>query len=224
MSTESFLITNFLFIFAALLPIINPLGLMTFFVTMTANNSEPEKYFLARRATLYCFLLLLGSIYVGGYVLSFFGVSLPVIQLAGGILIAMTAWRILNDDAIERPVVMADLAPSEHKELLKQRAFYPLTFPLTVGPGAISVAITLGATLSGKTIVEKFTLLPLAGVSAVAPLSAITWVCLRYADKLLRIFSKTASVVILRLTAFILLCLGIQIIWTAFIRLLEPLL
>lgn len=218
----SLFVSKFLFVAAALLPIINPPGLVPFFISLTAHNTQPQRAFLARRIALYCFLLLLGSMYVGGFVLSFFGVSLPVVQLSGGLLITFAAWRMLNDAPAEASPGVETI---ENREVLKQRAFYPLTFPLTVGPGSISVAITVGASLSsaGRGL-EKFAVAPLAAVVAVAAISLLTWWCLTHADKLMRYLGRTGSVVFLRLTAFILLCLGVQIIWEGFSGLVEPLL
>ncbi|MFC3532863.1 MarC family protein [Vogesella facilis] len=214
--------SKFLFVAAALLPIINPPGLVPFFISMTSHNSQVQRAFLARRIAIYCFLLLLGSMYIGGFVLSFFGVSLPVVQISGGLLITIAAWRMLNDNPAENTPGVAEL---ENRETLKQRAFYPLTFPMTVGPGSISVAITVGASLtsSGKALV-KFTVAPLAAVAAVSVTCLLIWWCLLHADKFLRYLGQTGAVVFLRLTAFILLCLGVQIIWEGFSGLVEPLL
>ncbi|WP_246211286.1 MarC family protein [Vogesella oryzae] len=218
----SLLASKFLFVAAALLPIINPPGLVPFFISLTAHNTPAQRAFLARRIAIYCFLLLLGSMYIGGFVLSFFGVSLPVVQLSGGLLITFAAWRMLNDNPAENT---PDVNQLENREALKQRAFYPLTFPMTVGPGSISVAITVGASLTstGKALV-KFTVAPLAAVAAVAVTCLLIWWCLLHADKFMRYLGQTGAVVFLRLTAFILLCLGVQIMWEGFSGLVEPLL
>lgn len=218
----SLFVSKYLFVLAALLPIINPPGLVPFFISLTSHNSNAQRAFLARRIAIYCFLLLLGSMYIGGVVLEFFGVSLPVVQVSGGLLITIAAWRMLNDAPAE---TSPQLAQGEHREALKQRAFYPLTFPLTVGPGSISVAITIGASLTGTgSALARYTIAPVASLAAVATICLAIWVCLRNADKLFRYLGQTGSVVFLRLTAFILLCLGVQIIWLGLSGLLEPLL
>ena len=215
-------VTKYLFVLAALLPIINPPGLVPFFISLTSHNSNAQRSFLARRITMYCFLLLVGSMYIGGVVLEFFGVSIPVVQVSGGLLITFAAWRMLNDAPAESSPNMDAV---EQHDALKQRAFYPLTFPLTVGPGSISVAITIGAALTGKgTAVERYTIAPIASLAAIATICLAVWVCLRNADKLFRYMGKTGSVVFMRLTAFILLCLGVQIVWLGVSGLLEPLL
>ncbi|MFK7090934.1 MarC family protein [Chromobacterium violaceum] len=217
MQLLSTFITKFLFVMAALLPIMNPPGLVPIFISMTARNTPQQRRYLARRIAIYCALLLVGSMFVGGYVLSFFGVSLPVVQMSGGLLITFAAWRMLNDTPAESSQPSAEQARVDSQAELKQRAFYPLTFPLTVGPGSVSVAITIGATLtgSGKGLV-RFVISPIAGLSAVLVGSTLVYLCYANADKLLRYLGQTGSVVFLRLSAFILLCLGVQIMWDGF--------
>ncbi|OWY40536.1 antibiotic resistance protein MarC [Xenophilus sp. AP218F] len=216
MLLPSIFFTKFLFVMAALLPIMNPPGLVPIFISMTARNSPQQRRFLARRIALYCALLLVGSMYVGGFVLSFFGVSLPVVQMSGGLLITFAAWRMLNDTPAESSQPSSEPAHTDNHAELKQRAFYPLTFPLTVGPGSISVAITIGATLTGPAAgdgITRFVIGPLAGAVAVLASSVLVYLCYAHADKLLRYLGQTGSVVFLRLSAFILLCLGVQIMW-----------
>ncbi|WP_293765311.1 MarC family protein [uncultured Aquitalea sp.] len=225
MPLVSLFISKYLFVVAALLPIINPPGLVPIFISMTARNTREQRAYLARRIAIYCFLLLLGSMYVGSFVLEFFGVSLPVVQLSGGLIISMAAWRMLNDNPAESTQPSSEPVRQENKDELKQRAFYPLTFPLTVGPGSVSVSITVGASMivSGKPVV-KFVLVPMASLAAVLSLSVLVYMCYRHADRLLGYLGQTGSVVFLRLSAFILMCLGVQIMWEGAEQLLVELL
>ena len=132
---------------AALLPIVNPLGAAPVYLAKTIDLTASEHADLARRVALNCFILLLASLLIGAYVLDFFGLSVPIVHLAGGLLVCSLAWSLLHqpDEPIEwvheaaNPIVRPDL---------RSRAFYPLTMPLTVGPGSISVAITIGANQS----------------------------------------------------------------------------
>ncbi|WP_280954669.1 MarC family protein [Paludibacterium denitrificans] len=163
MELLSIFASKFLFVVAALLPLINPPGLVPIFISLTVHNTPQQRKYLALRIAMYCFLLLLGSMYVGTFVLSFFGVSLPVVQLSGGLLITIAARRMLNDTPAENNQPSSAPARSENRDQLKQRAFFPLTFPLTVGPGSISVAITVGASLTGSgQALVKYTIAPLA--------------------------------------------------------------
>ena len=131
---------------ATLLPIINPLVGAPIFMAMTGDNRRLIGR-MARRVGLNCFFLLAGSLFIGGYVLEFFGVSIPAVRVAGGILVGSTAWRLLNDSGQDD--LRRSLATAAEEDLLDReiarRSFLPMTFPLTVGPGTIAAAITLGA-------------------------------------------------------------------------------
>ena len=132
---------------AALLPIVNPLGAAPVYLAKTIDLTPVEHADLARRVVVNGFLLLLASLLIGAYVLDFFGISVPVVQVAGGLLVCSLAWSLLHqpDEPIEW---VHDAAKPIKRPDLRVRAFYPLTMPLTVGPGSISVAITIGANQS----------------------------------------------------------------------------
>jgi multiple antibiotic resistance protein len=199
------IVEGVLLVFAALLPIVNPLGGAPIFLAMTSDYTQAERALLAWRVTVNAFVLLVASVATGTYVLEFFGLSVPVVQVGGGLVVSTLGWRLLQDpSAIDRP--SHPTAPRSHN-----LAFYPLTMPLTVGPGSISVAITIGANhpdsvrsllINGPAI--------LIGVTLVA---ASVFVAYRYADRLSRMIGETGMNVLLRLSAFILLCIGVQIVW-----------
>ena len=131
-----------LLVFAALIPIVNPFGGAPVFLAMTADCTPEMRKTLARRVAANAFLLLLGGVFVGTYVLDFFGLSVPVVQVAGGMIVCGLGWDLLRQDTtVSDSALTADTAAAD----IGTRAFYPLTLPLTVGPGTISVAITLGA-------------------------------------------------------------------------------
>ena len=204
-----------LLVFAALFPIVNPLGGAPIFVLMTSGFSSAERATLAWQVTVNAFILLLASVATGTYVLELFGLSVPVVQVGGGLVVSALGWQLLQDpSAIDRP------AP-EPIGSRRNLAFYPLTMPLTVGPGSISVAITIGANhphsvrsllINGPAI--------LIGVTLVA---AAVFVAYRYADRLSRMIGETGMNVLLRLSAFILLCIGVQIVWNGASALLRTL-
>src|SRR3954447_387543 len=130
--------------FAALFPIVNPVGDAPIFFGLTQNYPQSAQKVLARKIAAYGFILLVVSALFGSEILAFFGISLFVVQIAGGLVVAATGWKLLNqpddDNSSSKQV------PETLEDAL-QHAFFPLTLPLTVGPGAISVAITLGAHL-----------------------------------------------------------------------------
>jgi multiple antibiotic resistance protein len=195
---------------ATLLPIVNPLGAAPLYLAKTIDLTAQEHADLARRVALNCFVLLLGSLLIGAYVLDFFGLSVPIVQVAGGLLVCSLAWSLLHqpDEPLEW---VHDAANTIRRPALRTRAFYPLTMPLIVGPGSISVAITLGANQSHAfrpLIVDS-----LAHAAGVLLVALAIFITLRYADAILRKIGATGTAVLLRLSAFILLCIGVQIIW-----------
>ena len=133
-----------LLVFAALLPIVNPLGMAPIFAEMTLGYPEKIRRTVAMRVAVNGVALLAASLFIGGYILQFFGVSLAAVQLGGGLVVTIAGWQILNkrEDLNERQPE----SPPDNQEILSQ-AFYPLTMPLTVGPGSIAVALTLGSNL-----------------------------------------------------------------------------
>ncbi|MBL8378729.1 MAG: NAAT family transporter [Burkholderiales bacterium] len=203
---------------AALLPILNPPGTAPVFLAMTHGATPAVRAALARRIALNVLCMLVAAMFVGSFVLEFFGISIPVVRVAGGLLVCATAWQLLTAaDPLEAGDARA--ASGASFDVLSQRAFYPLTFPITCGPGSIAVAITLGATLQSS----KIALLHMsAAVLGAVLLAATVFVCLRYAERLLRPLGKTGTTVFLRLMAFVLLCIGVQILWTGVAELLEP--
>ena len=201
--------SHFLLTIAALLPILNPLGQAPIFMSMTSRYSAEERGILARKVGVYGFFLLLTSMFIGIYVLEFFGVSLAIVRVGGGLLVATTGWQLMSSDSSPTMLTISDERLSE--EQLRQRAFFPLTFPISVGPGSITVAITLGASFKRSGL--ETVLMPLASTFAVAAASFALYWCYRNAERLLKLMGETGTVIFLRLSAFILLCLGIQIFW-----------
>lgn len=200
-----------LLVVAALLPIVNPLGAAPVYLAKTVDLDAEEHADLARRVAINCFALLLASLLIGAYVLDFFGLSVPIVQLAGGLVVCSLAWSLLNqpDEPIEW--VHDTVKPIKRPDL-RTRAFYPLTMPLTVGPGSISVAITIGANESSHGV-ARLIVDSLAHVSGVFVVALSIFVTLRYAERIMRRLGPTGTAVLLRLSAFILLCIGVQIMW-----------
>ena len=192
---------------AALLPIIDPFAGAPIFLAMTSGLSPEERARTAKLVAFNSFLLLLASILIGAYVLDFFGVSIPAVQVAGGFVVCALAWSLLNGPTT--PEVSASATPAP--DSLTQRAFYPLTMPLTVGPGSISVAITLG--VNPPRDLRALLTTTLAHVVGVLITVLAIYLCYRYAHRLVHRLGKTGTNIMIRLTAFILLAIGTQIIW-----------
>ena len=196
---------------AAVLPILNPPASAPVFVNLTRQLDGRTRRALARRIGLNVVLMLGGAMVVGTYVLDFFGVSIPIVRVAGGLIVGFTAWNMLyaTEATPDKNQMARDLA-DDHS--VRIQAFYPMTFPLTCGPGSISAAITVGAALHSRN--WPATAANFAG-GLVAMLVVGLLVTLTYsnAGRLLRPLGPVGLVVFLRLSAFILLCVGVQIFW-----------
>ncbi len=202
------IINAFLLVYAALFPIVNPIGSAPLFLRMTSGRSSAERSALAQSVARNSFFLLLGSLFIGSHVLEFFGITLPVVRIAGGLVVAAFGWRLLHAEEPDADrAKVGDSGPAID-------AFYPLTMPLTVGPGSISVAVTLGS--QRPTPTSDLTQLAILGGAAVAGLAAIAitvFVSYRFADRIILFLGPRGTDVLMRLSAFILFCIGIQIIW-----------
>jgi multiple antibiotic resistance protein len=208
----------FLLAFPALISIINPLGGAFIFLGATASLPEDLRGALARWVAIHTFLILNASLWIGAYVLGFFGISLPVLRVAGGIVISLTAWKILYAD--EEPSLHHPLHVEGARDA-SRAAFFPLTMPVTAGPGTISVAIALGTNRPRGA--GHLALFALEATIVTVLLSAIVYALYRYADRLSRVIGPTGTNIVLRLTAFLLFCIGIQVAWTGAAELLASL-
>ena len=206
-------------IFGALFPIVNPLGDTPIFLSLTREYTSAERGALARRVALNCFLLLIASLLVGTHILSFFGISLPVVQVGGGLVVISTGWTMLNWKADGEEKTTAQRA-ARPKDILQQ-AFYPLTLPLTVGPGSISVAITLGANRPHHEGGPQYALV--AAVVGSVLIAASVWLCYGFAERIGRMLGEAAMGVVMRLSSFLLVCIGVQILWNGASALLRTL-
>lgn len=206
----------FLLGFPALFSVINPLACALIFYNMTRDRSHAERRVLARRVATYAFLVLLGSMLVGGYVLTFFGVSLGALRVAGGLVVAVMAWGLLNSS--DAPADRADAqAGADGQE--GDIAFFPLTSPLTTGPGSISVAIALASQRPADDSPASF----FVGLSLAALANGLLiWAIYASADAIMRRLGEAGARVVSRAMAFILLCIGIQIMSTGIEGLARP--
>jgi multiple antibiotic resistance protein len=194
---------------ATLLPIINPPGCAPIFLSLTREASDAMRTTLAARIARNSCVLLLVAAMAGSYVLMFFGLTLAVIRIAGGLLVIATAWHLVRAEELPDPAIVV-APPGASLDHVASRSFYPLTFPVTVGPGSISVAVTLGAgvRLNAPRSPEAV----LGGVAAIVLVSVAVYLCYRFAAPLVRALGRSGTVVLLRFSAFILLAVGIQIL------------
>ncbi len=199
---------SILLVVSALFPIVDPIGGAPVFLSLTLNYDRDTRRLLARRIAMNSFILMLASYAIGSHVLAFFGISLPVVQVGGGMIVVASGWALLKEkdgndrNAVERTVSGTDVL---------RDAFYPLT----------PVAITLGAnephTLGGSI------LLIIAAAIASAFVAATIYLCYAFSDRLALLLGPTGTNVIVKLTSFLLVCIGVQIVWNGVSQLLRSL-
>lgn len=201
----------FLFTLAAILPILNPPATAPVFLALTEGASPQVRAQTALRVARYAFVLLVGSMLLGSVVLDVFGISLPIVRVGGGLIVAAAGWRLLNATS-QSLDSRQGLAASYTPEQARRQAFYPLTFPLSCGPGSISAAITVGVALHDGRLALSAVRIG-GALLALAVIAVVLYLALRYAHRLLGLLGDSGAVVFLRLSAFIVLCLGVQIFW-----------
>jgi multiple antibiotic resistance protein len=213
----------FVLSFSALLPLINPLGSGLVFFTLVGHVPIPIYHSLARRIAINTVLFLVTIEVAGSTLLHFFGISLPIVQVAGGLVIASIGWSLLkqenNDPSREKMQAAAAVKPEDLAGNLRQKVFYPFTFPLTAGPGCIVVMLTLAAHTPQRPIHDN--LLAHAGLMlAILVLCLGVYLCYAHAHRIAYRISPNTAHGILRVMAFILLCIGVQIAWNGLVPLL----
>jgi multiple antibiotic resistance protein len=204
--------------FPALFSIINPLGGAFIFLAATQGMTVDARNRMARRVAFYSFVTLIASMLIGGFVLQIFGISMPVLRVAGGIIIALSAWKLLNaeDGAAERGAVLQEAEARDAEHL----AFYPLTMPLTTGPGTISVAIALG---TGGAAERDSLMFAVQALVTAALICLLVYVLYKGSSRLSRAVGTTGTTIIARLSAFLLFCIGLQVMWTGIAELVTSL-
>ena len=219
-SAFSELTANTLLVVGALFPIVNPLGNTPIFLTLTRGLSGPGRTKLARTIAVNGLVLMVASIFIGTHILGFFGISLPVVQVGGGLVVVSTGWALLRDSDDDGATEDAK-RPCNEANYLRQ-AFYPLTMPLTVGPGSIAVAITVGA---NRTEGSEWRWPVIAGLLIGALAIAVSiYLSYRFAERIAEALGDAAMNVIIRLSSFILVCIGVQISWNGLSALLRSVL
>jgi multiple antibiotic resistance protein len=209
-----------LLVVGALFPIVNPLGNTPIFLSLTRGLSSRGRKALARKIAINGLILILASIFIGTHILAFFGISLPVVQVAGGLVVISTGWALLrqpNDDSGDGGATGSNRECNEAN--YSRQAFYPLTLPLTVGPGTIATAITVGANRPEGS--EWRWPLIVGMVLGAVLIAASVYVSYRFAERIGRTLGDSGMNVIIRLSSFILVCIGVQILWNGLSTLLR---
>ncbi len=209
---------SFLIAFSALLPLINPLGTALVFLGLVGEAPAEAYRSLARKIAINNVIFLVIIELLGTVILHFFGISLPIVQVSGGIVIVAIGWSVLNeaDDAVSRDKGAGiHMNPDASFAALQEKAFYPFTFPITSGPGTLVVTLTLATRDEGGGLTQN--LLRHGGLFlAILVLSILVYVCYANAPRITRAIPQATVHGILRVVAFILMCIGMQIAWNGF--------
>ncbi len=201
------IVSTFFYSYSTLFPVVDPLGAAMIFLAMTITATRQERQILSTRIAIYSFLMLFVSLWAGSFVLRFFGISVPVLRVGGGLVVAISGWTTLNQPESSKGSNQDNVTVVSKAELLK-KAFYPLTLPLTIGPGAIAVSTAIGSSI-------EMNVGNVVSVSLAALAIALTnLVCFRYSDRITAKLGATGSDAVVRIFSFIMICLGLQILWT----------
>ena len=202
----------FLLTFAGLFPIVNPIESAPFFFGMTASMTVAERNAMARKVAINGVGLLLGSMVLGPYLLELFGIRLPVVRIAGGFVVTALGWKLLTQEDWSDHPDSSDLPAARGRG--KIGSFYPLTMPLTVGPGSMSVAITIGSRQGeGFSPLAEFASHATGALLGIIAIGLSIYLAFRFAASMAKLLGETGLEVLVRLSAFILMCIGIEIIW-----------
>lgn len=196
-------------VFAALFPVLNPIGSAIILLPLTTNIDDTTRQFISRKVARNTFVLLTVVLFAGSALLAFFGISIPVVQAAGGMVLVSMGWKMLT----ATDLVDTEKDGTPQPGTLADQTFYPFTFPFTVGPGSVAVTLTLSAHTSHDTWIETFVSRGGALISFLA-LAVTVYLSLAYTVSLLQRVGPSATKVSMRLMAFVILCIGAQISWT----------
>jgi multiple antibiotic resistance protein len=194
-----------------LLPIINPLSTAPVFVATVGRNHALAAR-LARQVAVNSWFVIVTAMLIGTYVLAIFGISLAIVRVGGGLLVASTAWRMLHrtdDDAVHAKAAEETCEMTQAD--IVRRSFFPITFPLTTGPGTIAASIALGAQI--PTTPALYLAGAVVAASGALLVSLALYLIFKNSMRVVSWLGEVGMLVMTRLMAFILLCIGLQIMW-----------
>lgn len=204
-------VTAFLLAFPALFSIVNPFGGAIIFNEVTASQTQAQRHALARRVAIYSTLVMLVALMAGTYILSFFGITLNALRIAGGIVVSVRAYELLSapENHEERKEEQARPVGEAKRQDVAGFAFFPLTLPFTTGPGTIAVAVTLGTERPDAFL--PMVMFYAGATLAVFAMATMIWVAYTTADRMAAVLGVSGRQVVSRLAAFLLLGIGVQI-------------
>ncbi|RLM04311.1 stress protection protein MarC [Gibbsiella quercinecans] len=196
-----------------LLPLANPLTTVALLLGLSGNMTREERQLQSRMASIYVFFIMIVAFYAGQLVMKTFGISIPGLRIAGGLIVAFIGFRMLF------PQQKADEAPeveSKNTELRKKTsaniAFVPLAMPSTAGPGTIAMIISTASSIKENTLGFAHWVLMVAPVVTFLSVSLILWTCLSSSGTIMKLVGQSGIEAISRLMGFLLVCMGVQFV------------
>ncbi|WP_157813406.1 MarC family protein [Flavobacterium sp. 5] len=200
--------------FLTLFPPVNPVGTSFIIDPMLTHLSRKERLVAAKKIALYCFVICVTSVIIGSWILKLFGLSLPIVQIAGGLTICNMGWNLLNSDnsASENSSSEKTIQPQDKFSKIENSLFYPMSFPMMCGAGTISVLLTLSASTSFQNI-EQYLWNTSALIVGIFCMTVVIYICVANTHILLEKIGERGKQIVNRLSAFIVFCIGLQIFW-----------
>jgi multiple antibiotic resistance protein len=196
----------------ALLPVVNPFGSAFMVNPYLTPLNEKEKKTAVQKITLYAFFICTISLFAGHWILQLFGLSIPVIQLGGGIMICKMGWEFLSSDEKSEEVntEQAEVTKIHGYTYIQDKLFYPITFPVTTGAGTISVLFTLSAH-SARADMTSYLINTGAVLLAIIFMCLLVYIFYLNTKRIINYLGSNGEVIINRISAFLIFCVGLQI-------------
>lgn len=190
-----------------LLPLANPLTTVALLLGLSGNLSKARRHQQSRMAAVYTFAIMMVAFYAGQWVMNTFGISIPGLRIAGGLIVAFIGFRMLFP-APPAPV----LAQTDRADAGTNIAFVPLAMPSTAGPGTIAMIISSASSFYDNPFGFAPWVMLVAPVATFLCIAVILWLCLLSAGTIMKLVGKSGIDAISRLMGFLLVCMGIQFI------------
>lgn len=206
--------------FASLFPIVDPLGGISVFLALAAGASLKWRRIFALRIALYTILVLSSFIAIGQGLLYIFGLSLWMLQIAGGTVVFAAGWQVLNSSGTVEPTNESESSPDAESESESESevpprdiSLIPMTIPMFAGPGAISMTIGLAGE-AGTAYTRESAIYLSALIAAIATIAGFVYLCLRWSEWLLKVLGDGGIQVLGNVIGLFTLALGVRLIFT----------
>ena len=192
----------------ALLPIMNPFSTAPLFLSLSAKMPPMKRNRQALMACIYAFAILVTFLLLGAAIIDFFGISVPGIRVAGGLIVSVIGLRMLFPAPAVDGSSTPRLAPAD-----EEIAFTPIAMPSLAGPGSISVVVTAASQIEAHHA-ERYIEVYSGVIAGLTITVVIAWVVLRTATSLARVLGPGGIDAMTRIFGFLLVCIGIQFLLT----------